>query len=245
MPAILVAAPHVDEAQPLVDAFRHRGYLSHPFQVGAMACSAIPSLDLVVAIGGHGKTQFAIQTQYLIDRSPEARVFLCVGAAGSLTDSLTLGDIVVGTHAVEHDYKVRFVRRPSPCHYADATLLQEFRETVRTDPFRFRVHFGPIASGDEDIVDPVRAQELRAATAALCVAWEGSGGARAACFNGLRFIEIRCITDGADADAAVSFHENLVQVMPNVAELIIRWHALRRKAAEPAHAADAQQAARD
>jgi adenosylhomocysteine nucleosidase len=116
-------------------------------------------------------------------------------------------------------------------------LLQEFRETVRTNTFRFGVHFGPIASGDEDIVDIVRAQELRAATDALCVAWEGSGGARAAGFNGLSFLEVRCITDGADSDAAVSFHENLVQVMPNVAELIIRWHARRRKVASPAQKA--------
>ena len=244
MAAILIAAPQVDEAPPLVDAFRHRGHRSHPLQVGAMECSAIPSLDMVVAIGGHGKTQFAIQTQYLMNRRPDAHGFLCVGAAGSLTDSLKLGDIVVGTHSVEHDDKLRFVSWPSPCHDADATLLQEFRETVRTDTFRFRVHFGPIASRDEDIVDPVRAQEVRAATDALCVAWEGSGGARAACFNGLRFLEVRCITDGADSDAAVSFHENLVHVVPNVAELIIRWHALRRKAAEPADAADAQEAAR-
>jgi adenosylhomocysteine nucleosidase len=244
MAAILVAAPQVDEAQPLVDAFRHRGHLSRALQVGAMVCFAIPSLDMVVAIGGHGKTQFAVQAQYLIDRRPDTRVFLCVGAAGSLTDSLKLGDVVVGTHSVEHDYKLRFVSRPSPCHYADATLLQEFRETVRTNTFRFGVHFGPIASGDEDIVDIVRAQELRAATDALCVAWEGSGAARAAGFNGLSFLEVRCITDGADSDAAVSFHENLVQVMPNVAELIIRWHSLRGKAAGPAHAADAQEAAR-
>ena len=144
---------------------------------------------------------------------------------------MKLGDIVVGTHSVEHDYKLRFVTSAVPCHYADATLLQEVRETVRTDTFRFRVHFGPIASGDEDIVDPVRAQELRAATDALCVAWEGSGGARVAGFNGLSFLEVRCITDGADADAAVAFHEHLVHVMPNVAELIIRWHARRRKGA--------------
>jgi adenosylhomocysteine nucleosidase len=188
---------------------------------------------MVVVIGGHGKTQFALQTQYLIDRSPDAHVLLCVGAAGSLTASVQLGDLVVGTHSVEHDYKLRFVHRPSPCHDADATLLQEFRETVRADPFRFRVQFGPIASGDEDIVDPVRAQELRVATAALCVAWEGSGGARVARFNGLRFLEIRGITDGADADAAASFHEHLVQVVPHVAELIIHWQARRRKTAEP------------
>jgi nucleoside phosphorylase len=78
---------------------------------------------------------------------------------------------------------------------------------------------------DEDIVDGARAAEQAAATGALCVAWEGSGAARAAAFNGLDFLEIRCITDGADAGAALSFREHCRRVMPNVAELSAAWFA--------------------
>jgi hypothetical protein len=39
--------------------------------------------------------------------------------------------------------------------------------------FPFRVHFGAIASGDEDIIDADRRVEVLVATRALCVAWEG------------------------------------------------------------------------
>lgn len=220
----LIAVPQVEEAKALLGGFRRRGHPSGPEQTGKLGYSAIPSLDMVVAVGGHGKAQFAVQTQYLIDQFPDVKRLFCVGAAGRLSDVLDFGDIVVGTATIEHDYKLRFVREPLPRHQPDATLLQEFRGTARANNFPFGVHFGPVASGDEDIVDLQRAGELRTATEAVCVAWEGSGGARAAEFNDLSFLEIRCITDSADPNAVASFHKNLDRVMPNIADLLIRWH---------------------
>jgi nucleoside phosphorylase len=54
------------------------------------------------------------------------------------------------------------------------------------------------------------------ATGALCIVWEGSGAARVAAFNQLRFVELRSITDGVDADAVTSFRDNLQWAMPNI-----------------------------
>jgi len=71
--------------------------------------------------------------------------------------------------------------KPLPRHDAESKQLERFMRAAVSDELRsFQVHIGPIASGDEDIVDSVRAIEVRTATEALCVAWEGSGGARAA-----------------------------------------------------------------
>jgi nucleoside phosphorylase len=36
---------------------------------------------VLLAPGGHGKTQLAVQAQYLIDRFPSARLVVCAGAA--------------------------------------------------------------------------------------------------------------------------------------------------------------------
>ncbi len=188
-----------------------------------MDCFAIPSLAAIAAVGGHGKTQLGVQSQYLIDRIDELGVLLCAGAAGSLTPAWTFGDVVVATNTVEHDYRLRFVQSDLPSHPGDPTLIAELRATTDGCGLSFGVHFGPVASGDEDIVDGARADELRRTTGALCVAWEGAGGARAAAFNGLGFVEIRAITDGADADAGSSFHANCAVAMPNVAELLVRW----------------------
>ena len=66
------------------------------------------------------------------------------------------------------------------------------------------------------------ANEPRIATGALCIAWEGSGAARVAAFNQLRFVELRSITDGADADAVTSFRDSLPRAMPNISQRLIR-----------------------
>lgn len=219
----LIATPQVDELGPLLDGFHRLGHPSSDRQVGTMSCHAIPSLDLLVAVAGHGKAQFALQTQYVVDQTADVHSLICVGAAGRLTGNLTLGDLVVGTATVEHDYKLRFVPASAPCHEPSSALLDAFRETAGCHRFSFDVHFGRIASGDEDIVEPRRARELREATGALCVAWEGSGGARVARFNGLGFLEVRGVTDGADQDAASSFHENVARAMSNAAELLVCW----------------------
>lgn len=225
MPATLIGVPQDIEAETLLEGFKRKGYSVETKWIGKLECRLISELDTAVAVCGHGKAQFALQTQHLIEHSSDAERLFCVGAAGRLYDSLKLGDVVVGVPTVEHDFKLRFVRRPLPRHQPDPNLLQEFTETAQSGNFSFGVHFGPIASGDEDIVDPVQARELIANTGALCAAWEGSGGARAARFNKLPFLEIRCLTDGADADARASFHESVDRVMPNIAGLLIEWQS--------------------
>ena len=219
----LIVAPQADEADALLQGFRQRGRPSHEVKVGKLSCFSVPSLDILVAVGGNGKAQFAVQTQHLLDHRPDVRLLCCVGAAGRLREGMSVGDVVVGTCTIEHDYTERFITEPLPCHSSDAAVLQQLEQVVATHAFPFRVHFGPIASGDEDIVDDRRRAEVFAATQALCVAWEGSGGARAARFSAVGFLEIRVITDGADENAAQSFHENLATALPNVSDLITAW----------------------
>ena len=67
----------------------------------------------------------------------------------------------------------------------------------------FRVAFDVIASGAEDVVESVRAQAIRDQTGTVCVAWEGSGAARAARFNGIGSLEIRAVTDAAHKGGAL------------------------------------------
>jgi phosphorylase superfamily protein len=128
------------------------------------------------------------------------------GRRRGLDPALKIGDVVVGVTTVEHDYTLRFIQRPLPCHRAAADLVQELMRAADRVAGEFAVRFGPIASGDEDVIDPARAGELHAATGALCVAWEGAGAARAACFSGVPFVEVRALTDAADA---TDFRANL------------------------------------
>jgi adenosylhomocysteine nucleosidase len=85
------------------------------------------------------------------------------------------------------------------------------------------VHFGDVASGDEDIVSAERARALRAATGAVAVAWEGAGGARACAFSETPYLEMRGVTDQATVDAPAPFRQNLSLAMRNIATLLGRW----------------------
>jgi len=231
MPSVLVMTPQIEELTPLLAEWRAGGLEHAAANTGRMACISVPALDLLIAVGGNGKAQFALQSQHLIDRCPDARLLICAGAAGGLTTLVRPGDVVVATATVEHDYHERFVTEPLPRHESDSAVLHTFREIVRSGhlgsqdlhPFPFTVHFGPVASGDEDVVDEVRAVELREATGALCVAWEGSGGARAARFSGIPFVEVRAITDAADAQAPGAFRANLDRAMIHAARLLLAW----------------------
>lgn len=228
MPLALVVTPQLEELEPLLGRWEALGHPSRPGAIGKLGCFEVPSLGIVAAVAGHGKVQLAVQCQYLIDRLGPLEALLCIGAAGSLSEQLRLGDVVVGTTTVEHDYKLEFAAAPLPCHAGTASLIDAFRQLTEADAAEFCVSFGAIASGDEDVTDPVRAAELRVATGALCVASEGSGAARAAAFNGLRFAEVRCITDEADASTPHSFHDHCRRALPNAADLIVRWRSAIR-----------------
>jgi adenosylhomocysteine nucleosidase len=223
MAKLLIVAPQADEAEALCRGFDRKGLSSRTVDVGRLTCTLVPSLDALIAVGGNGKAQFAVQAQHLLDHCRDAELLCCAGAAGRLHGDVSVGDVVVGTCTIEHDYTERFIQQPLPCHHSDAGVLRQFEEIVATQGFPFRVHLGPIASGDEDIVDAVRSADVFAATQALCVAWEGSGAARAARFSGAGFVEIRAITDAADKDAAQSFHAQLATVLPNICDLVVAW----------------------
>jgi adenosylhomocysteine nucleosidase len=237
MPSVIIAAPLVEEADALLGGFLRQGLTVEDVQIGRLECASVPLLDLIVAVAGTGKAQFAVQTQHLLDQCPDTKLLVCAGAAGRLVDVLSRGDVVVATTTIEHDYKERFVPEPLPTYEADPDALTEIRHAAATSQWPFRVTFGRIASGDEDVVSARRATQIRAATSAVCVAWEGSGGARAARFNGIGFVEIRGISDHADELAATSFREHVAAVMGHVSQVVTAWQMQLRSV--PTGVADA------
>jgi adenosylhomocysteine nucleosidase len=115
----------------------------------------IPDWRTLVAPGGHGKTQFAVQAQYLIGQFPSVELVICAGAAGSLAPELSVGDVVVGTETVEHDYRQLFATRPLPRFPGHGPSIDALRRSAQ-GMSGFQVAFDVIASGDEDVVTSER-----------------------------------------------------------------------------------------
>ena len=218
----LIITPMREELDFLLQGCTKRGFHAKSATVGRLPVVRIPDLDVTLARGGLGKVQFAVQTQHLLDTCSDWDLIICAGAAGALADEVSVGDIVVATTTVEHDYNNKFSERDLPKFDGARTAIADLK-SVSHSTDTFSVHFGPIASGDEDVIDTERKRTLHESTEALAVAWEGAGGAKACVFSGLPFVEIRGVTDTADHNAASDFEDNLGVAMSNLSTLIISW----------------------
>lgn len=219
MKTILIACPLPLELKFFVAKTVAQGYECTETRVGGLQVLQFPELGWRCFLAGHGKTQFGIQTQFLISHYGQLDAVICAGGAGGLAQYLKISDVVVANKTIEHDYRLKFIKKPEPAFLADEALLKRF-ENIELNGYQ--LHIGPIASGDEDIIELARARELETQTGAIAVAWEGAGGARACQFNHLPFLEIRGITDTADNSAPIDFTANLQTAMSHVAECLLK-----------------------
>ena len=218
---ILIITPLQEEYNDLLHSLTALGLEANETKIGKLDVHYFPALNITLARGGHGKTQFGIQTQYLLDHA-KFDLVICAGAAGALAPEVQVGDLIVATTTVEHDYNLKFVKRPNPQFAGDTNTIEQLKslELMNSD---FKIHFGIMAGGDEDVIEIQRGAELRGLHNALAVAWEGVGGARACAFSGVPFLELRGATDTANHEAPVVFDINLKIVMRNIAFLLYQW----------------------
>lgn len=169
-----------------------------------------------LCIGGHGKVQFALNTQRLIlELKPD--LVIGAGAAGALDPELKPGTVIITNEIIEHDYRLRFIKRPNPSFSCHAAWVRKFADL---DIENVTTVVGKIASGDEDVVDRVRAEELRRLTGASAVTWESAGLARACLAQNVPFVDVRVITDLADTQAPKDFMHHLQKGMASIARLL-------------------------
>jgi adenosylhomocysteine nucleosidase len=218
---ILIVTPLQEEYDDLFNSLTALALDAHKDKIGKLNVDHFPALDVTLARGGHGKTQFGIQTQHLLDHA-KFDLVICAGAAGALAPEVCVGDLVVATSTVEHDFNNKFSKRPKPQFNGDGSSIRKLQKLDFSDA-GFNVHFGIMAGGDEDVIEVERGAELNKLHDALAVAWEGVGGARAAAFNNIPYVEIRGATDSADHAAPVVFYINLKIVMKNMAFLLYHW----------------------
>ena len=219
---ILIVIPTRGEFNLFLKSCTARGLQTESSSVGRIPVVRLPDLGITVARGGLGKVQFAVQTQHLLDVHPHWDLVICAGAAGALADDLAVGDVVVATETVEHDILNRFGPPIIP-RFQGAEVVISDLASVSEASDAFTVRFGPVASGDEDVIDVERKHALRSLTGGIAVAWEGAGGARACQFSGIPYVEVRGISDSADSDAASDFEANQEEVMRNVSVVVTRW----------------------
>lgn len=225
---IAVLIPTTGEHEAFVSAMESLGHRGNPTDIGRIPCLSYWNGLLLVALGGLGKVDFAVRTLHLIERGPPLDGLMCLGTCGALDPDLAIGDIIVATETIEHDFNRKLTEGPTPSFQSDRALLSAFETAQTSLPDDVSVIYGPIASGDEGIDSSARARELIDKTGGIAAAWEGAGGAKACDFAGVSYIEVRCVSDLADEDAMTDFRENTPRAMNNLARLMICFSGLAR-----------------
>ena len=217
--------PTNSEYDSFVSAMDDLGHIATPVRIGRLDCLSYWNGSLLTARGGLGKVEFAIRTTHLLENATDLSGVICLGTCGALSRDLAVGDIVLATETVEHDFNRKLTEGPIPRFDSDPLLLATLKATSIALPNGASIVLGGVASGDEGIDSSARARELMDKTGGIVAAWEGAGGAKACAFASVPYIEVRCVSDLADENAMTDFRENILTAMSNLARFIA--HALR------------------
>ena len=158
--------------------------------------------DVVIVQSGIGKVNAGICVQILVDRFGVGRV-INTGVAGSLDDRLDVGDLVVSTDCVMHDFDV------TPLGYApgqvpgldvlafpaDAGMRESVCAAAAAVAPDIKVLEGRVVSGDQFISAPEQKDRILGTFGGLCCEMEGCAIAQAAYLNGAPFVVVRAISD--------------------------------------------------
>ena len=171
---------------------------------------------VVLVKAGIGKVNAARCTQLLIDRfSPSAIVN--TGIAGGLAPGLSVGDVVVATGVLQHDFDVTAFGHAkgylctggddtaATVFPADEALSGCFAAAAQAILGEGHVHRGLIATGDQFISGAEHKSALYSEFRAMAAEMEGGAIAQVAAMDGVPFAVIRSISDLADGTAADSF----------------------------------------
>ena len=172
---------------------------------------SLEGLDVVIVQCGVGKVNAAICAQILCSCFGITHL-VNTGIAGSLCAELDIGDLVVSTDAMYHDFDCNAFGYPSGkvpgmdviAFPADETMVAyAFAAAEAVNPGHTRK--GRVASGDQFVSSREVKFRIVEITGALCTEMEGAAIAHAAWRNNIPFAVIRAISDKADDSAQMDY----------------------------------------
>ncbi|MBR4455942.1 MAG: 5'-methylthioadenosine/adenosylhomocysteine nucleosidase [Solobacterium sp.] len=174
----------------------------------------IGTKDIVLVQSGIGKVNAAVCAQILIDCF-EVTHILNTGIAGSLNDALNIGDIVISTDAVLHDFDITafgYAKGEVPgigsaSFRADETFRAKAVEAAKAAAPDIQVFEGRIVTGDQFISSQARKEAIIADFGGMCTEMEGGAIAQTAWINHIPFVIIRAISDNANDTAHRDYAE--------------------------------------
>lgn len=177
---------------------------------------------IINACCGIAKVNSALCTQVLIDNfAPDC--IINTGIAGGMNNNVKVCDIVISTEVLAHDLDQHFlVDYPPYCGIfrADEMLIAKTEEICQKcgiNSFR-----GRIVSGEAFISSNEVKKSIQDKFNPYAVDMETSAIGHCCYLNNIPFVSVRCISDNADDDSAMSFDEFEKIAAKRVAEIVLR-----------------------
>lgn len=194
----------------------------------------IENKNCILVESGVGKVNAARTTQILIDEFGVDKI-LNVGAAGAITNSMNIGDILIAEHVVQHDFDITafghkkgYISNVGDIINCDKQLLDEFKVLLKENIIAYNTKMGIVASGDIFCTEEKMKNKINTKFNADVVDMECASIAQVAYLDDIPFISIRCISDIPNGDNASTFDENL-ELASNRCADIIKEYCLNSK----------------
>jgi len=184
--------------------------------------SKVNNITCILVQSGIGKVNSARTTQILIDNMKVDYVFN-IGVAGGIDENLNVGDVVIGTSLVQHDFDITAFNHEKGFIPNLGTFIQADEYLVRTiKEIDNKLKSGVIASGDIFCTDINMSKKIYNKFNALCVEMEGASVAQVCYLCSIPFLIIRSISDTPNNNNAVMFDEFLEIASNKVAEIMMK-----------------------
>lgn len=185
------------------------------------------NIKLILAKCGVGKVNAARCTQILIDNM-KVDAIINIGVAGGLSNTLSIGSLVIGEKMVQHDFDITAFHHEKG-YIPDIGVYMEADEyllkTALTTSLKYNIPVfkGVIASGDIFCTDPKMSLKIHEKFNALCTEMEGASVAQIALLSHIPFLIIRSISDTPNNHNEKTYEEFLEESCAHVANFMLHY----------------------
>ena len=176
---------------------------------------------VINACCGIAKVNAALCAQVLIDNfKPDA--VINAGIAGGMDSSIKVCDIVVSNEVLPHDLDLHFLKDYPPycgIFKADKNLIDTAVNICAKQGVKSFV--GRIVSGEAFITDTAVKNGIKEKFDPFAVDMESAAVGHCAYLNEVPFVSVRCISDNADDEGAMSFDEFEKIAARRVADVVL------------------------
>lgn len=174
----------------------------------------LDTANVVIVRCGIGKVNAGICAEVLITKFNASSV-INTGCAGSLDNDIDIGDFVVSTDAVQHDFDVSpigFERGEIPfsglyAFPADEALQARAKKAIQEYAPDSKIFSGRVCSGDQFIYLDEQRETITSNFGGLCCEMEGAAIAQVCYLNKVPYVIIRAISDKVDGSEEIEYAE--------------------------------------